>query len=314
MSKKKRAGGPPVPPQSLGMPFTGADSHAHLDLRHFGTDLEAVLDRAEASGVANIGNVFLSVEAWEKGRELFKNRPGVFFLLGLHPTDAMRYSPGVRAAMAKAFAKDPRLRAVGEIGLDFHWKDCPPGIQIPAFIDQLHLARSLNRPVVVHSRDAYEETIAILREQGFHKYPLLWHCFGGTREQARHLVDAGWHISIPGAVTFPANDELRAALAVIPREKLLLETDCPYLAPVPHRGKRNEPAYAAFTAARVAEALSISPEALWTQCGENARRFFGVEPGESHKGLLISRESETRRRSEATPPEGRGPGRPEPGP
>lgn len=259
------------------MPLTGADSHAHLDLRHFADDeVVAVLDRAKEAGVASIGNVFLSPEAWEKGRGRFAERPEVFYLLGIHPTDAMDYSPEVRERMTRAFAKDTRLRAVGEIGLDFYWKDCPPVVQIPAFIDQLHLARELNRPVVIHCRDAYDETIAILRDQGFHGYPLLWHCFGGTRDQARYLVDAGWHISVPGPVTFPANTALREALAVIPPDRLLAETDCPYLAPMPYRGKRNEPAYTVFTVAAMAEALGVGAAELWTRCGDNTRRFFGV--------------------------------------
>lgn len=274
---KKHKNGPPVPPESLELPLTGVDSHAHLDSRHFEGDIFAVLDRAKAAGVANIGNVFLSTEAWKKGRATFADRPEVFFLLGIHPTDAMEYSPAVRDTMAKAFASDSRLRAVGEIGLDFYWKDCPPEVQIPAFVDQLHLAKDHGLPVVIHCRDAYPKTITILREQGFANHPLLWHCFGGNRDEAQYIVDQGWHISIPGPVTFPANNELRAALSVIPPDRLLTETDCPYLAPTPYRGKRNEPAYTAFTAVAMAEALGEDPARLWTRCGDNARRFFGVE-------------------------------------
>lgn len=275
MSKKKHHT-PAAEPESLGMPPTGVDSHAHLDLRHFGGDVEEVLERARRSGVAAIGNVFLGVAAWREGRERFAAHPGVFFLLGVHPTDAALYTPRERAGMAEAFAEDARLRAVGEIGLDFYWKDCPKEVQIPAFIDQLHFARDRNLPVVIHSRDAFEETVEILREQGFFGYPLLWHCFGGGVDDARRIVDAGWHISVPGPVTFPSNAALREALFVIPPEKLLLETDCPYLAPAPRRGTRNEPAYTVFTAAKIAEVLGEDPAVLWTRCGDNARRFFGL--------------------------------------
>lgn len=277
MAKKKHDTSPALDPASFGMPLTGADSHAHLDMRHFSADeVDAVLGRARAAGVATVGNVFLSVAAWEEGRARFDAHPEVFFLLGTHPTDAVRYTPEEKRGMVRAFGEDARLRAVGEIGLDFYWKDCPPAIQISAFIDQLQLARSLKLPVVIHSRDAFEETVAILRDQGFHGYPLLWHCFGGSRDQARYLAGAGWHISVPGPVTFPSNDELRAALAVIPGDRLLAETDCPYLAPVPYRGKRNEPAYAVFTVRAMAEALGVPAADLWTQCGDNARRFFGL--------------------------------------
>lgn len=275
---KKHHNAPAILPESLNMPLTGADSHAHLDLRHFpDSELEALLERARAAGVASIGNVFLSVEAWEKGRARFAAHPGVFFILGIHPTDAMEYSPAVREGIKRAFSEDDRLRAVGEIGLDFYWKDCPPDVQIPAFIDQLRLARELGKPVVIHSRDAYEETVTILRNEGFHGYPLLWHCFGGTRDQAQYLVDAGWHLSVPGPVTYPANTALREALAVIPSDRLLAETDCPYLTPMPYRGKRNEPAYTVFTVAAMAEALGVPAPELWTRCGDNARRFFGLK-------------------------------------
>ena len=274
MSKQHNA---PTDPQSLQLPLVGVDSHAHLDLRHFGEDIPAVLDRARAAGVCRIGNVFLSVDAWRKGRELFCDRPEIFYLLGIHPTDAMHYSPQTRQEIAQAFAADPRLRALGEIGLDFYWKDCPPDIQRAAFIDQLHLARELDRPVVIHCRDAYDETIRILRDEGFHGYPLLWHCFGGDANQAQYLADAGWHLSVPGPVTFPANNALRAALAVIPPDRLLTETDCPYLAPMPYRGKRNEPAYTVFTVSVMAEALGLAPAVLWQRCGDNAKCFFGLD-------------------------------------
>lgn len=273
---KKKHHGPAVSPESLNMPLAGVDSHAHLDLRHFGEDVEEVLDRAKRAGVANIGNVFLSVAAWEEGRGRFAEHPGVFFLLGVHPTDAVNYTPEERAAMARAFTLDARLRAVGEIGLDFYWKDCPKEVQIPAFIDQLHFARDRKLPVVIHSRDAFDETLDILRDQGFYGYPVLWHCFGGDIDQVRRLVEAGWHISVPGPVTFPANEALREAVTAIPADKLLVETDCPYLSPMPYRGKRNEPAYTVFTAAKIAEVLGEDAASLWTRCGDNARRFFNI--------------------------------------
>ena len=273
----KKTNSPPPPPESLNLPLTGVDSHAHLDLHHFGNDLEEVLQSARRAGVERIGNVFLSLEAWEKGKEFFATCPEVFFLLGIHPTDAMHYSPAVRQGFIRAFAEDSRIRALGEIGLDFYWKDCPPDTQKAAFIDQLHLARELKRPIVIHCRDAYAETTAILRDEGFHGYPVLWHCFGGTRDEAQYLVDAGWHISIPGPVTFPTNHALRAALAVIPPDKLLTETDCPYLAPMPYRGKRNQPAYTVFTITCMADTLGVPPSELWKRCGDNAKAFFGLD-------------------------------------
>ena len=180
------------------------------------------------------------------------------------------------AAIRDAFAEDGRLRAVGEIGLDFYWDDCPKEIQYQALHDQLRLARELEKPVVIHCRDAEAETLTTLEARGFAGYPLLWHCFGGNADMARRIIRNGWHISIPGPVSYPANKAVREALAVIPDDRLLLETDSPYLSPVPWRGKRNEPAFTVFTVRHMAAARGMEPEELWQLCGDNARRFFGV--------------------------------------
>ena len=179
--------------------------------------------------------------------------------------------------MRQAFAEEPRLRAVGEIGLDFYWDDCPKELQYQAFQQQLDLARELAKPVVIHCRNAEEEALALLEARSFADYPLLWHCFGGAPALARRIVRNGWHLSIPGPVSYPANAALREAVAVIPDDRLLLETDSPYLSPVPWRGKRNEPAFTVFTVRQMAEARGVSPEELWQLCGDNARRFFGLE-------------------------------------
>lgn len=251
MSKKK----PERPaPESLGLPCTGVESHAHLDADTFDADREAMLDRAAAAGVARMGNVFLGPEKWAANRHMFANRPEVFFLLGIHPCEAQTCDEAALDAMRTAFAQDVRLRAVGEIGLDFYWDDCPHDVQRTAFRAQLALAREVGRPVVIHSRDAFEDTMQVLEEEGFPGYPLLWHCFGGDVEQAGRIVDHGWHVSLPGPVSYAANAPLREAARVVPLDRLLLETDCPYLSPEPYRGKRNEPAYLVFTAMCVAQA------------------------------------------------------------
>ena len=270
MSKKKQQ--PYYPPPAL--PRTGVESHAHLNSRQFAMDLDAVMERAAAAGVAQIIQVFLSPEAWAQGKDLFENRPEVFFILGIHPTEAMNHSPEIVNGMRQAIQADARIRAIGEIGLDFYWKDCPPDVQKAVFIDQLAFARELSLPVVVHCRDAESDTFALLEGEGFIDYPLLWHCFGGNTAMAERIIRNGWHISVPGPVTFPANQALRDAVASIPLERLLVETDCPYLSPMPLRGKRNEPANLGYTIAAMAEARSMPVEELWTACGDNARRFF----------------------------------------
>lgn len=272
MSKKKPQ--PYYPPPAL--PRTGVESHAHLNSRQFAMDLEDVLERAAAAGVAQIIQVFLSPEAWSQGKELFAAHPDVYFILGTHPTEAMNYGPAVEQGMREAIAADRRIRAIGEIGLDYYWKDCPQDVQKDVLVRQLALARNLGLPAVIHCRDAEEDCLNLLENSGMRNTPLLWHCFGGNVRMAERIVDNGWHISIPGPVTFPANEALREAVAAIPLERLLVETDCPYLSPMPLRGKRNEPANLGYTIDAMARARSMPVEDLWTICGDNARRFFGI--------------------------------------
>ena len=263
--------------QPPALPCTGVESHAHLDSRRFAGDLHQVLSRAKSAGVAQIGQVFLSPNSWRMGKDAYPshpNHPEVFFLLGIHPSEAHEFSPEIPDEIQTIAAKEKRIKAIGEIGLDYHWKECPPNVQKAMFIRQLHVAKELDLPVVIHCREAEKDTFAILKDEGMHGHPLLWHCFGGNTAMADRIVDAGWHLSIPGPVTYPANAALREAVAAAPLDRLMVETDCPYLTPVPLRGKRNEPAYLAYTIAAMAEARRTTPAELWTACGDNARKFF----------------------------------------
>lgn len=272
MAKKKEL---PLP-ESLGLPCVGVESHAHLDLDAFADDFPDVLGRAQRSGVAQIGNVFLSTEAYYTKRHIFDTYPQVFFLLGIHPCHAQECDASALAAMEEALRADSRFRAVGEIGFDYYWDDCPKDIQDAAFRAQLAMARRLELPVVIHSRDAADATITVLEEEGFTHYPVLWHCFGGDVTLASRILSHGWHLSIPGTVTYPANAALREAVRYIPLDRMLLETDCPYLSPQPYRGKRNEPAYTVFSASCIAQERGMDAAELWQACGDTARRFFGM--------------------------------------
>lgn len=278
MSKKHKH--PRPEPETLALPLAGVDSHAHLDLPDFDADREAILDRARACGVAAVGNVFLGPEAYLRNRRLFEARPEVFFILGIHPGNADTCTQAALAAMGQAFATDPRLKALGEIGLDYYWDDHPRQTQQDAFRAQLDLARELGLPPVIHcrdkahSQDAFEDSLRILDAAGFPGRPLLWHCFGGDADQATQLLKRGWHISIPGPVSYARNDALREAVAAIPLERLLIETDCPYLSAEPWRGKRNHPALMGFTAAGIAPLKGVDVEQLWRTTGDNARNFF----------------------------------------
>ena len=265
-----------IDPLTLTLPAGGADSHAHLDGEEFDTDREAALERAKKCGLSHIGNVFLSPENYYARRQFFSDHPEVYFILGIHPCDGLKCTPACLDAIQEAFANDSRLAAVGEIGLDFHWNDCPRELQYQAFARQLEMAKKAGKPVVIHCREAEKECLALLEAGGFSGYPLLWHCFGGDAGLARRIIHNGWHISIPGTVTYPSNRALREAVVKIPEEKMLLETDSPYLSPVPWRGTRNEAAYTVFTARAIAAERAETPEEVWERCGQNACRFFGI--------------------------------------
>lgn len=281
MSSKKNR---PLP-QSLGLPFTGADSHAHLDDERLLPDLSGMLERAASSGVSLIVHMFLQHERYASNRDLILNAaaalpkaPDICFVRGLHPEDVLTADEEEWEHLVDAVKSDPLIRAIGEIGLDYHYEEgySPSALQEPWFRRQLRLARELDKPVVIHSREAWDRMFAILDEEDMPGRPLLWHCFGGDAARARQIMERGWHIAFGGAATFKANAEVREALHEVLPERLMLETDCPYLAPEPWRGKTNEPALAVFTAERLAPELSMSTEELWTLAGENARRFFGM--------------------------------------
>ena len=265
---------------NLNLPLGGVDSHAHLDDIQYAGDLEQVLARAYAVGVAYVGNVFLSAQAWQQGKarlaSKLANSPEIFFQLGIHPNEANLWSKTEEAALTEAVVLDNNIKAIGEIGLDYYWKDQPAMLQQEVFAAQLRLAKKLDLPVSIHCREAEQDTLAILEREGFRDYPLLWHCFGGDSGLAQYILEQGWHISVPGTVSFKKNFALREALSIIPLNRLHLETDCPYLAPEPFRGKRNEPAYVAFTAEVVAQSCSMEVKELWQACGNNAKRLFGL--------------------------------------
>jgi len=274
MSKKSKPARPE--PETLGLPLCGVDSHAHLDMDEFDADREELLNRARSSGVARIGNVFLGPEAYAQNRHLFALRPEVFFLLGIHPGDADQYSDAAVAAMGRAFGADPRLRAVGEIGLDFYWDRHPRELQERAFRAQLGLALDLGLPPVIHCRDAFPDTLRVLVGAGYSGKKLLWHCFGGDEAQVRTILGHGWHVSIPGPVSYAKSEALHRAVAAIPLSRLLLETDCPYLSAEPWRGKRNHPALLGFTAQAVARLKNLPVAEVWSVTGQNACEFFGL--------------------------------------
>jgi TatD DNase family protein len=250
------------------------DSHAHLD--GYGDETEAVIARALAAGVGRIVVVGLWRAPGDFGNAhaLAAARPEVFApIAGVHPHDCEKV-PEADWNRLVALARDPATRAVGEIGLDYHYDFSPREDQRRWFRRQLDLARELEKPVVIHTREADDDTLAILREARPDRG--LIHCFTAGPDAARAYLDLGFHISIAGVVTFKNAEAIREAVKLVPLDRLLVETDSPYLAPIPCRGQRNEPAHLKHVAEAVARVKGVSFEELAARTTENARRFFGL--------------------------------------
>ncbi len=257
------------------------DSHCHIDGSQFDEDREEVIARARGAGVVammNIGSGSPRDDSFEKTVELARSHDLVYAAVGIHPHDASEYSDEVENRLMNLARSTPKVLAWGEIGLDFYYDHSPRDIQIKVFRRQIGIARRLGLPIVVHSRDANDETIEILLEECSHEgfRGGIMHCFGGTAAMAEALIPLGFMISFAGNVTFKKADELRDAARVVPLDRLLIETDCPYLAPVPMRGKRNEPSFVAHTASFLGEFFGIGAEAIAERTTENFERFFKV--------------------------------------
>jgi TatD DNase family protein len=251
------------------------DSHCHLADEAFAGDLGAVVARAREAGVAH-GLCILAAgdeqEAAQAAR-LADLWPACRFSAGVHPHQAGAHADRPDQAVEivrRALAGMPLARAVGEIGLDYHYDFAPRAVQQEVFRRQVALARERDLPVVIHTREAEADTFQILREEGRGEVRGIFHCFTGDAAAARRALDLGFHVSFAGIVTFPRATALREAAALVPADRLLIETDAPYLAPVPHRGKRNEPAWVG----RVAEALADVRGTTAAELGERACRTF----------------------------------------
>jgi len=255
------------------------DSHAHLDFSQFDRDRAQVLERAWAAGLVSIVNAGADLPSSRAGVELAQKQPRVYASVGVHPHDAKDLTAEALAEL-ELLARAPKVVAIGEIGLDFYRDLSPRVAQRKAFESQLALASRLGKPVIIHDRDAHGEVMAILRdwvktlarpEKG------VLHCFSGDLEMAQQAVEMGFLISIAGPVTYQNSRKLPEIAAALPLNKILVETDCPYLAPHPHRGKRNEPAYVALVADTVARARGISAKDVGRATTANAVRLFRLE-------------------------------------
>jgi TatD DNase family protein len=252
------------------------DSHAHLEMPEFKRDLEAVIQRAKQSGVATILTVGTEQKDWARALEIAQAHPFIFAILGVHPHNAKDID-GDTYSILRKLCQSEKVKAYGEIGLDFFRNLSPREIQLQRFREQIGLARELKLPIVIHDRDAHEETVEILKSEKAQDNGGVIHCFSGDYEMARQCMDLGFYISIPGSITFKNAGPFQEILRKLPLESLLVETDAPFLAPVPFRGKRNEPSYVRYTAQTVAEIKKVSFEKVAEMTTMNALRIFAIE-------------------------------------
>ena len=249
------------------------DSHSHMDDRRFDGDREEIIHDLQNHGVGLLMNVGCDLESSERSVALAERYPFVYAAVGSHPDDADRVD-GKLLDRYRSLASHEKVRAIGEIGLDYHYEDVPRAQQIIAFEQQLELAEALKLPVIVHEREAHGDAMDIVkRHPDVHG---VFHCFSGSKELALWLVERGWYIGFTGVVTFKNARRAVEAVQALPLDRILIETDCPYMAPEPYRGRRNDSRYVPLVAAKIAELKGISPEEAGNITTENAKRLFAI--------------------------------------
>ena len=249
------------------------DTQAHLDDRALDADRETLLCRLCEKGVSLVMNPGCSLESSKNAIALAEKYPFVYAAVGSHPDAADEVNDAVIEEY-RTLCRHPKVKAIGEIGIDYHYEDIPRQLQLKAFRMQLELAREVKLPVIVHEREAHEDGMALVRE--FPDVTGVFHCYSGSAEMARQLVDLGWYIGFTGVLTFKNARKAVETAASIPLERIVLETDCPYMAPEPYRGKRNDPGYLFRMAEKLAEIRGISVEKVHAITTENGKRLYRI--------------------------------------
>lgn len=270
MSKKKKKRRP-LPTLSPGL--TLVDSHCHLDMSAYGEECQEVIARAQAAGVQTIFTVGIDLASSRAAVDLADRYDNIYATVGIHPHHSQEADEAAYAAL-RELAGHQKVIGYGEIGIDLFKDYAPVAVQKKVYLEQLQLAKELALPVIIHDRDAHEEIIAGLKEIGPFPAGGLIHCFSGDKEVARRFLDLGFYLSIPGVVTFKKALEIQEAAASIPLERMLVETDGPFLAPEPWRGKRNEPAYTLYTAEKIAELKGVSLDEVARRTTANVAELF----------------------------------------
>ena len=251
------------------------DTHAHMDDHAFDEDRQELLASLPGQGLALVMNPGCSLASSYNAVKLANTYDYIYAAVGSHPDAADEVNEETLAAYRELCKLNPKVKAIGEIGLDYHYEDIPREIQMKAFRAQMELARELNLPVIVHERDAHEDGMQVVRD--FPDVTGVFHCYSGSAEMARQLVDKGWYIGFTGVLTFKNARKAVEVAASIPLERIVLETDCPYMAPEPFRGKRNDPGKIYRMAEKLAEIRGLSVEEIHAITVENGKRLYRID-------------------------------------
>lgn len=252
------------------------DSHAHYNDAQFDTDRDNIIDYVNKNGVGMIMNVADSIKSVEKVLDIAEKYPFVYASVGVHPEEVGNLTESDMDCLEK-MSEHKKVKAIGEIGLDYYYNDVERDIQKHWFYRQIELAEKVGLPIIVHDRDAHGDCVEILKSFDMKKIGGVMHCFSGSAEMASELVEMGMYIGFGGVVTFKNAKKVRKALETVPLDKILIETDCPYLAPEPHRGTRNNSELMHFTAEKIAEIKGVSKAEIEQATFENAMRLYGIE-------------------------------------
>ncbi|MFD3448298.1 TatD family hydrolase [Microbacteriaceae bacterium 4G12] len=252
------------------------DTHAHINAEQFEEDVEEVIQRAKEAGVSNIVVVGFDGVTIPKAMELAEAYDFIYAAVGWHPVDAIDMTDE-HLQWLEELASHPKVVALGEMGLDYYWDKSPKDVQQEVFRKQIRLAKKVKLPIIIHNRDATEDIVNILREENASEVGGIMHCFSGSVETAKECIEMNFLISLGGPVTFKNAKKPKEVAAEIPMEKLLIETDCPYLAPHPLRGTRNEPSYVKLVAEEIANQKGLSYEEVARITTDNAKRLFAIQ-------------------------------------
>jgi len=250
------------------------DTHAHMDDRAFDADRDPLLAGLPEKGIGLVMNPGCSLKSSRNAVALANRYPYIYAAVGSHPDAADEVNDAVLEEYRKLCKLNSKVKAIGEIGLDYHYEDIPRDLQKKAFIAQMALAKELDLPVIVHERDAHEDAMAIVRQ--FPQVKGVFHCYSGSAEMARQLVDLGWYIGFTGVLTFKNARKAIEVAQSIPLERIVIETDCPYMSPEPFRGRRNDPSRVCYMADKLAEIRGITPEDARRITFQNGKRLYRI--------------------------------------